>query len=151
MRSKKPTEKKLWKSIQIVMVEIRPRKPNSKNSMKPTEYSLMMRKKLTMIAMELWTIMDNEGDLVDFLRDSMLEISVIFSHHFLVVDLAMVAELRRRLISVRISRSDSVYLSRMRSEGRVARSSSTVLPHVITAVANEAKPRSVRLAKVKAK
>jgi hypothetical protein len=99
-----------------------------------------------MIVMELWIIMGNEvafDDLdEDFRGDLMLEIWEIFSHHFLDEEHRLV-DLERELISVRISRSDSGSLSRMRSEVRLEVSSSIVRQPVITVVANEVLPRPV--------
>jgi hypothetical protein len=88
--------------------------------------------------------MDNEGDLVDldedFSEDLMLGIWVIYSHHFSeVVD----DEHRGDQMSVRISRSDSGYPSKMRSGDQLGVSSSTVRRPVITVVGSEVRPRPV--------
>ena len=48
-------------------------------------FSQMNRKRLIMIVIELWIIMDKE-DLVDLDEDSSEEILVIFSLHSLVVE-----------------------------------------------------------------
>jgi hypothetical protein len=145
MRSKKPIAKKRWSSILIDMEVINKKKQNLKNSMRLIPYFLMIRKKLTMTVMELWIIMDRE-DLVDldedFRGDLMPQILVIFSHHFLDEECRRV-DLEKRQISVRISRSDSGSLSRMRSEVRPEVSSSIVRQLVITVVANEVLPRPV--------
>jgi hypothetical protein len=147
MRSKKPTEKRLWKSTLIVMDETNKKKQSSKNSTKPTLSSLMIRKKLTMIAMVLWITMDNEGDSEDldegFRGDLMPEIWVIYSHHFS-VEVAEADRHRDDPISVRISRCDSGYLSRMRSEARLVVSSSIVRRLATTVVARVVRPRLVR-------
>ena len=94
--------------------------------------------------------MDNEDDLVDldedFSEDLMLEIWAIFSHRSLVEGWVEVADgLDNELISVRISRCDSRYHSKMRSVERAARSSSTALRLVITVAASEVRLRPVRL------
>ena len=108
----------------------------------------MIKKKLTTTDMVLWMVTDNEEDLggldEDFSEVLMPEIWVIFSHHFLVEDSVVVVDHASERISERISRSDSGYPSRMRSDELLARSSSIVLRRVITVVASEGLPRPVR-------
>lgn len=146
MRSKKPIAKKRWSSILIVMGVINKKKQNLKNSMRLIPYFLMTRKKLTMTVMELWIIMDRE-DLVDldedFRGDLIPQILVIFFHHFLDEEV-VVDDLDNELISERISRSDSGYLLRMRSEARPEVSSSIVRRPVITVVGSEVRLRLAR-------
>lgn len=105
----------------------------------------MNKKELTMTVMERWMDMDHE-DLVDldddFSEGLMLGTWAIFFHHFL-DDEQLLLDLGRGLISVRISRSDSGYLSKMRSEDQPVVSNSIVLPLVITVVGSEVLPRLV--------
>lgn len=108
----------------------------------------MHRKRLTMIAMELWMDMDNEvlADLVeDFRVDLIQMISEIFSHHFLVVDLAdnLDENLVNEPIYERISRYGFVFHSRMLSRVRVEKSNSIDQLLVITVVEKVEKQKLV--------
>lgn len=89
--------------------------------------------------------MDNE-DLVDldedFSEDLMLGTWAIFFHHFL-DDEQLLLDQGRGPISVRISRFDSGYPLKMRSEARPVVSNSIVLPLVIIVVVNEVLLRPV--------
>ncbi len=108
----------------------------------------MHRKKLTMIAMELWMDMDNEVlvDLAeDFRGDLIRMISEIFSHHFLVVDLVDNPDqgLENEPIYERISRYGFVSHSRMLSRVRVEKSNLIEQLLVITVVEKVEKQKLV--------
>ena len=105
MRSKKPTEKRPWKSIQIATVVTSEKKLNSRNSTKLTRFSPILRKKPTTTVTEPWIITGLEASEEDFSEVLTLGILVIYFRRFLVEEWAD-REDRDEQISVRISRCD---------------------------------------------